>query len=306
MGGSARRRAPAKVNLALAVGPPNPAPPMGDGLHPIASWMVAVDLFDEMTVTRLEHDRASRYAILWSEEAPRPSPVDWPITKDLAVRAHLLLEETVGRRLPVQMKLEKRIPVGAGLAGGSSDAAAALLAINECFGLGLRDARLRALAAQLGSDVPFFLHDEEACAPAFVSGVGHVIERTAPARSAGKPAQFALILPDLACATPEVYRALDARPGVFDADRARRAACAGEVHDAALFNDLAEPACRVEPALGALRSAISDALGRGAHVTGSGAGLFVVLDERDAETTIELLRACEALRECVVVRARAL
>ena len=74
--------APAKVNLALAVGAP-----AEDGLHPICSWMVTIDLADVLEVTRIEDDRMSRYAVLWHEEACRRTEIDWPITRDLAVRA---------------------------------------------------------------------------------------------------------------------------------------------------------------------------------------------------------------------------
>ncbi len=105
-------QAPAKLNLALSVGPP-----AEDGMHPICTWMVAIDLCDELTVTRLEADRLSCYAIIWHEDAKRRSDIDWPITRDLAVRAHLALEQHTNSRLPVQLKLQKRIPVGAGLGG---------------------------------------------------------------------------------------------------------------------------------------------------------------------------------------------
>src|SRR5688572_29653853 len=105
--------APAKLNLALSVGPPSPE--LG-GFHPIASWMMTVDLFDELTLTRLEPDVLSRYAIVWHKDARRRSEINWSLTKDLAVRAHHALEKHLGRvggtvgGLPVQMKLEKRIP----------------------------------------------------------------------------------------------------------------------------------------------------------------------------------------------------
>ena len=115
MGAALTLPSPAKLNLALAVGPPRP-----DGLHPICSWMTTIDLADELTITRLPPDRLSRYAILWHAEARRPREIDWSITKDLAVRAHLALERHCERALPLQMKLEKRIPLGSGLGGGSS------------------------------------------------------------------------------------------------------------------------------------------------------------------------------------------
>src|SRR4029079_18091135 len=104
--------APAKLNLALSVGPPDPATGGGD---PIASWMATVDFFDDLTLTRLDEGSLSRYAILWHKDAKRRSEINWSIAKDLAVRAHLALERRTAKRLPVQMKLEKRIPVGGGL-----------------------------------------------------------------------------------------------------------------------------------------------------------------------------------------------
>ena len=148
-------QAPAKLNLALSVGPPDV-----EGMHPICTWMVSIDLCDELAVTRLEADRLSRYAIVWHEDAKRRSDIDWPITRDLAVRAHLALEQHTNGRLPVQLKLEKRIPVAGGLGGGSSDAAAMLRVVNELYELGLSLGQLQKLAAGLGSDVPFFVAGE--------------------------------------------------------------------------------------------------------------------------------------------------
>jgi 4-diphosphocytidyl-2-C-methyl-D-erythritol kinase len=172
MSTAVRILAPAKVNLALAVGPPG-----SGGMHPISSWMLAVNLCDELLVTRLPDDRLSRYAILWHDEAPRRSDIDWSITRDLAVRAHHALEAHVGRRLPVQLRMDKRIPVGGGLGGGSADAAAMLRAVDALFELGLPDGDLEAIAATLGSDVPFLLHGGSA----IVGGLGEQLERHAAA-----------------------------------------------------------------------------------------------------------------------------
>ena len=303
---SARRQAPAKLNLALAVAPPNPAPPEGDGLHPIASWMVAIDLYDDVSVARLPADRTSRYAIRWHAKAPRQSTIDWSISKDLAVRAHLLLEQTVGRTLPVAITVEKRIPVGAGLAGGSSDGAAALLAIRELFDLDISNDDLRNLAMVLGSDLAFFLTDEDEVTPrpALVEGVGDRIERTPPVAASTQGPHVALILPDFDCSTPAVYKAFDGMgEQPFYADWARAAAMDAKLNADALFNDLASPASVVQPRLGELRTVAEDAIHRPVHVTGSGSGMFVVLDD-DADATIETLRAIDDLRACAVVPAR--
>ena len=80
--------ASAKVNLALSVGGPD----AGSGMHPICSWMVTVDFHDDLQVLRLEPGSLSRYAVLWHDDAPVKSDIDWSIRDDLAVRAHLAME----------------------------------------------------------------------------------------------------------------------------------------------------------------------------------------------------------------------
>lgn len=309
MTASAHLRANAKVNLALAVAPANEPPPAGDGLHPIASWFCAIDLCDELTVTRLDADRASRYAIMWHDEAPRRTPIDWSVSKDLAVKAHAALEAAVGRRLPVQMKLEKRIPVGAGLAGGSSDAAAMLRAVCDVYDLGLSDDRLRAIGATVGSDVAFFLDDADVPTPrpAFVSGVGEIVERTADiAGPGGDAVTLVLVLPGFGCSTPGVYRAFDELgPGEFRSGRVRELARRGVLDTGELFNDLARPAEIVEPRLGELRGELSAALGAPVHVTGSGSGLFIAPIGDAAESVARMRAVCER-HDCAVRRVRVL
>jgi len=271
------RRAPAKVNLALAVGPPDPA--SGDRRHPICSWMVRISLCDDLSLTRLPAGSLSRYALLWAPDARHQPDIDWPIRTDLAVRAHLALREAVGRELPVQMKIEKRIPLGAGLGGGSSDAAAMLLACNDLFDLRLPVEQLRELAAVLGSDVPFFIEHRSAV----IEGFG---ERIAPAREP-HDLNLVLCLPEYGCATAEVYRLFDDRPPqAFEASAGRvRALAQAERLDAeSVFNDLAEPAFVHRPQLRDLAASVADLAERPAHMTGSGAALFVACgDPLEAE-----------------------
>lgn len=261
-------RAHAKINLALAVAPPYP----DNGYHPIASWMARIDLADDLEITRLEDDYLSRYAILWHDDAPRKTDIDWSITQDLAVRAHLLLEETTARSLPIQLKLSKRIPVGAGLAGGSADAAATLLAVNELFELDLSLQQLNELAMRLGSDVAFCLQSS----PALVTGLGESITPTPHC-----PAHLVLIIPDFPCATGAVYRAFDDAPQpTFDPDTVSKLALDADP-TARLFNHLAEPARTVQPRLAELIDDLEDNVARElpVHVTGSGSALFIVCPE---------------------------
>ncbi|MGP1345709.1 MAG: 4-(cytidine 5'-diphospho)-2-C-methyl-D-erythritol kinase [Phycisphaerales bacterium] len=300
--------APAKLNLALAVAPPRPE----DGYHPICSWMSTIDLADELLLTRLEDDRLSRYAILWHDEAPVRSDIDWSITRDLAVRAHLLLERIAGRTLPVQLKLEKRIPVGGGLGGGSSNAAAMLIAIRALFQLDLSDESLIELAHQLGSDVPFFVHAGiTRCNAATIHNLGERIDPAPPVSAKGL-----LILPDFGCPTPAVYRAFDATPRATDHDAFEaRSARIRSLADSSphppgwheqLFNDLADPAGAVAPRLTEIIRDAADTADATIHLTGSGSTCFLMLAEDHAPSAVEALRAdlSAELESCAIIPFR--
>jgi 4-diphosphocytidyl-2-C-methyl-D-erythritol kinase len=267
MGPSVLALAPAKVNLALSVGPPGV-----DRMHPIASWMVTVDLHDELLLTRLPEESLSRYAILWHEEARRRSDIDWSITKDLAVRAHLALQEHVGRPLPLQLKMQKRIPVGGGLGGGSSDAAAMLHGVNALYALGLDDDELASIASGLGSDVAFLVHGGSA----IVEGLGERVER----HDEVPDLHAVLAFPSVACPTGAVYGAFDreAQTARVDAARVRSLARSRPApHDC--FNDLAGPACAIAPSLRDDIEELSALAERPAHVSGSGSTIFVLCDD---------------------------
>lgn len=255
---------PAKINLALSVGCPRP----GDGYHPLCSWMARVSLGDDLLLEPASG--ASSFTIEWAADAPSPSPIDWPIDKDLMVRAHRLLEGECKRELPVRALLRKRTPVGAGMGGGSSDAATMFVALDALFGLKTGTPTLARLASTLGSDIPFFF----GAPSAIVSGVGECIEDL----PAGQTIHLALILPPLQCNTRAVYKAYDALSpdAVVDGPAVRRLASEIPLPPAGPFNDLAQAAFVVEPRLRELRELCAARLGRPVHVTGSGAAMFVV------------------------------
>lgn len=139
-------RVPAKVNLQLAVGKPRP-----DGYHPLVTVFHAVSLFDEVTVKWAA--RATSITVTGEDAAV--VPVD---RTNLAWQAARALAKATGQRpAAVQIAIRKRIPAAAGLAGGSADAAATLVACNELWQAGLTTAELSEIAAGLGSDVPFCL-----------------------------------------------------------------------------------------------------------------------------------------------------
>jgi len=283
-GRTLRLRAHAKVNLCLSVGAAITEGPRA-GMHPIASWMAAIGLADEIEVEALGEGGPSRYRVSWADG----TPADWSVEDDLAVRAHRLLEREAGRALPVALEVRKRIPAGGGLGGGSSDAAAVLRAVDELFGLGVGVERLRGLSAALGSDVAFFLDEVPIGSPprpAVVTGVGDEVERTAAVSAA-----LTLFVPGFGCATGAVYRAFDglvaagSGTGSVRTEAVRRAAAAGRVDEALLFNDLAAAAEVVTPELGRVRSALAAARGGPVHVSGSGSTLFALGERAWAEAT---------------------
>lgn len=181
--------ASAKVNLYLRV-----LGRRADGYHEILSLLQAVSLADRLIFRAL--DPAGAVA-LHGDFAVEPE-------KNLIVQAVRAFRAVTGIDRGVRIDVEKRIPAGAGLGGGSSDAAAALVALDRLWGTGLGLPRLRALAERLGSDVPFFLHG----AASIVEGRGERV-RPLPARS-----DFCLILfhPPFAIDTAAAYRWLDMDP----------------------------------------------------------------------------------------------
>jgi 4-diphosphocytidyl-2-C-methyl-D-erythritol kinase len=189
---SVTARVPAKVNLQLSVGPLRE-----DGYHDLVSVFHAVSLFDEVTVTR-----ADRTSVIVTGEGGPAVPLG---PANLAVRAAVALARATRRRGKgadgVRIQIRKRIPVAAGLAGGSADAAAALVACNELWQTGLSPAELAEIGARIGSDVPFSLAGGTAV------GLGRG-ERLTTALVWGSY-QWVLAFGATGLPTPDVYAACD-------------------------------------------------------------------------------------------------
>ena len=190
--GSVTARVPAKVNLQLSVGPLRE-----DGYHDLVTVFHAVSLFDELTVTQ-----ADRTSVTVSGEGGPAVPLG---PANLAVRAAVALARATGRRGKgaggVRIEIRKRIPVAAGLAGGSADAAAALVACNELWRTGLSTADLADIGARIGSDVPFALNGGTAV------GLGRG-ERLTTALVSGNY-HWVLAFGASGLSTPDVYAACD-------------------------------------------------------------------------------------------------
>ena len=285
---------PAKVNLALAV-----ESPTADGMHPILSWMVALSFSDRLEAERLDDSSTaspdSVFDLSFADDAPRPSEIDWPLADDLAVRAHGLIEKRVGRKLPVRVTLRKRIPTGAGLGGGSSDAAGVIVAVDRLFDLGLTAVDRYDLAGALGSDVHFALEALSGQTSSIVRGLGDVVE---PAPPAGTwPIQLVLVLPPFGCPTGPVYSAFDEMHTQRTASKTQLSVMRELVRGFsppgdALFNDLARPAASVQPGLGMLLDGLRRVSSYPPHVTGSGAACFVVVQSaEEAQAVVESISA---------------
>jgi len=286
---------PAKINLALSVGSPR-----DDGLHPVVSWMVPIAFGDTLLMRRAEGDTGGAVRIRFAEDAPRPGAVDWPIERDLAVRAWRAVEAEVGRALPIEAEVIKRVPAGAGLGGGSADAAAMLDGLDRLFSLGLGEDRLQALAGELGADVVFQFIARRRPGGAVVTGTGEKIDMLRPA----EPCPLLLLLPGFGCPTGAVYdaydRALSGAAHAPDDARVRSLAKLPLQPRSKLFNDLANPACRARPELCRVIDSATQ-LGQHPHVTGSGAATFI-LTEPDSAATLQLKRrTIEQATGCVVI-----
>jgi 4-diphosphocytidyl-2-C-methyl-D-erythritol kinase len=248
-------RAPAKLNLCLYLGRPR-----DDGLHELRSLFCPLTLSDRIVVTESEAD-----------EVVCPG-VDGP---NLAEAALAGLRARGWLRPPVRIEIEKRIPVAAGLGGGSADAAAVLrLAGDEVDGL-------PELAAELGADVPSQLDP----ALALVGGAGEVVEPLPPPRHFG----VVLIAADDGLSTAEVYAETDRLglgrdPDELDSIAAELREVAGRgasplEYRELLVNDLAHAALSLRPAIGGALTALKDAGAEVALVTGSGPTAFGVFDD---------------------------
>lgn len=300
-------RAPAKVNLQLSVGQPG-----ADGFHPLATVFQAVGLHDEVTATPAP---GGTFTVEVSGVDAARVPGD---DSNLAVKAARALVVAAGPetapRLGVHLAIRKHIPVAGGMAGGSADAAAALLACDALWGLHLDRSQLSEVAATVGSDVPFSLLGGTAV------GLGRGDQLT-PALSRGGW-HWVLLVSRSSLSTPAVYLELDrlragrllVEPRV--SDTLMQALRSGDptALGAAMHNDLQPAALSLLPELDMLLEQVHAAAPAGALVSGSGPTVAVLAedDQHAAELAVALadapgvsrvLRASGPVPGCRVVDA---
>lgn len=276
-------RAPAKVNLSLAVGAPRP-----DGYHPLNTVYQAISLYDDVRVTDAE---------AWSVTVTPIGDVDVsgvPLDEsNIALRAGRLLAAHHGHGRAAAVEIRKGIPVAGGLAGGSADAAATLVALDRLWDAQTSDDDLLALAGELGSDVPFGLLGGSAHG----TGRGELVE---PLLDRGS--YWWVVVPsDEGLSTPAVYGELDRlRPHppqdeAADPAGLLQALVIGDTHDvaAAMRNDLEDAALSLRPELAQRMALVRRHSRDTVMLSGSGPTILAISQTQDdaRETRAALLEA---------------
>lgn len=266
--------APAKINLTLRVFGVRP-----DGYHALDSVVVPISLADEVDLERAEK---TTLALVGDGVDVGALPSD--SEDNLALRALRLLERHTGRQLPTRIRITKRIPLGGGLGGGSSDAATVLRGVAELWDLKVAQAELVALGAELGSDVPLFLLD----GLVRMRGRGERVERL---DVGGAQGQWVILAnAGVHCATGAVYRAFDAQAqeeGLTEdgelCDTLRLSLQSGKLEELAraVRNDLERPCFKLFREVAETAEALRMAGCQGVTLCGSGGTVFGLVKNRE-------------------------
>lgn len=264
-------RVPAKVNLQLSVGPREE-----DGYHQLVTVFQAISIFDDLVITKGEPGCGTTLSV--SGDQTHGVPTD---ESNLAMKAAALIAEKCDVDIDAHMEIKKSIPVAGGMAGGSADAAAAILAIDSLYSLDLTRDEMNEIASQLGSDVPFMLSGGTAI------GQGRGDQLTA-ALSRGTY-HWVLALSTVGLSTPAVYTECDrlragleiAEPQISDA--LMQALLSGDSANVGkhLVNDLQAAACSLRPALRLILDVGQEYGALGAIVSGSGPTVAFLVEDED-------------------------
>ncbi|MEU4618745.1 4-(cytidine 5'-diphospho)-2-C-methyl-D-erythritol kinase [Actinoplanes sp. NPDC023801] len=292
--GPVRVRVPAKINLHLAVGPLRP-----DGYHELNTVYHAISLFDELTARR-----GDTLTLTMEGEGTGDLELD---ETNLIIRAARALAARARVPAHARLHLRKSIPLAGGLAGGSADAAATLIACDLLWGLGMSRDDLAEVGAEIGSDIPFLLHGGTAL------GTGHG-EAVSPILARPTIWHWVVAIADGGLSTPEVYRELDR---LRAADRPLPPTPLGgpdqlmtamrqrdpEVLGAALGNDLQAAALSLRPQLADVLKAGHEAGAIAGLVSGSGPTcVFLAADAAHAQEIAAGLTASKTCRAAVTAR----
>lgn len=270
----------AKVNFSLEV-----FGRRSDGYHALRSLVMPISLSDTIVIDEdIDLECDSGYS------------------DDLILKAAKVLRATApedGRSRGARIHVEKRIPAGGGLGGGSADAAAALVALNDMWGTGLSAEELLAVAAQVGSDVPALVLAQSGGA-VLMEGRGERVSRLPPLYSDSLPEIWLVLAnPGVHCSTPEVFARCTSRvtddPSILY--NMRPAIESGDIEKiaATLMNDLEAPAMALHPRIAEAKEALADAGAVGVTMTGSGSTVFGLVPDEERGRKVAALLAGQGL-----------
>lgn len=269
---------PAKVNLVLAVGEKQES-----GFHEVQTIMHSLALHDTLSMRRFDDEGSGNglQVMLKCESSFTIDPLLIKAEENIAYKAVVELAKALGRTQDetIEMVLNKVIPAEAGLGGGSSNAAAALVGAATLWGVGVEDERVQEVASRLGADVSFFL--KGGCAR--LSGKGDVFEAQLEPRSG-----FVLLVrPDAGVSTGKAYAAFDEDPVLPTSEYLSSIAALDAAADVSLYNNLEKAACSVTPVVAqVLEWGRASAGEENVVLCGSGSAVCCIFDNYQA--------ACEA------------
>lgn len=260
----------AKINLGLNIVERRP-----DGYHNIETVFYPIPLNDVLEIVPARDGETTLQCY--------GNPVDCPVEKNLVMKAYRLMQERYGIQ-PVEIHLYKHIPDGAGLGGGSSDAAHVLVMLNKMFELGISDADLAAMAVTLGADCAFFVYNR----PMMATGIGDVLS---PLDVNLKGKTLLLVKPPVGVDTRTAYsRVVPAKPTV---DLAQTIAQPVESWDGLLVNDFEPSVFAALPQLWLIKAQLMDAGAQYAAMSGSGSTVFGIFNsDKLAETAADTFADC--------------
>jgi 4-diphosphocytidyl-2C-methyl-D-erythritol kinase len=270
-------KAPAKINLFLEIVGKRP-----DGYHLLETVMQTVSLYDELTFEAAEPQNIS----LQSEEAFDSLPLD---DSNIIIRAAKILKEKYGVNQGAKITLKKNIPLGAGLGGGSSDAAAALLALVKLWNIKTSKSELEKIASGLGADVAFFLTG----GAALCKGIGDIVEPLARKALNGR-ISIVLVNPGFGVPTPSVYKKVKfpfTNPRKIDKIKNQIATGSFDLLSAkeTMFNRLEDFVLSDYPETAKIKEALLSA-GCAPLMSGSGATVFAIYAPQDKQKIEEELK----------------
>ena len=258
----------AKINLGLNIVARRP-----DGYHNIETVFYPIPLTDVLEIVPADEVSLTCYG----------NPVDCPTEKNLVMRAYRLLQERYDLP-PVAIYLYKHIPDGAGLGGGSSDAAHALLMLNQMFNLGIVETDLATMAATLGADCAFFIYNR----PMLATGIGDVMS---PVKVDLKGKTLLLVKPPVGVDTRTAYSRVVPVPATVDLSQLM--AQPVETWDGLLVNDFEPSVFAALPQLWLIKAGLIDAGAQYAAMSGSGSTVFgIFASDKLAENAADSFADC--------------